>query len=202
MKEKDGRILDEQGLVFLCGELDPTQAVQIGQRIIEMNLNPRSDFIQLMISCPGGDVDSGFGLIDLMQWSRLPVYTTGFGLVASMGLSVLMAGARGHRVLTPRSTLMSHRFWTLTGGNYSGLVARRKIEDLTHRRILDHYIECSNLKDAAQVESRLLRDVDTWLTPMEAVELGLADRVHERVNEGRPDQSNGSSTKSQGASVS
>jgi ATP-dependent protease ClpP protease subunit len=75
---------------------------------------------------------------------------------------------------------MSHRFWTLTGGNYSGLVARRKIEDLTHRRILDHYIECTKLKDAAEVESQLLRDVDTWLTPREAVEFGVVDRVHER----------------------
>ncbi|HTB21690.1 MAG TPA: ATP-dependent Clp protease proteolytic subunit [bacterium] len=178
--EKKGNVLDDRGLIFLCGELDTGQASQLNRRIIEMNLQPKTDFIQLMISCPGGSVDAGFALIDLMQWSRLPVYTTGFGLVASMGLSVLMAGAPGHRVLTPRATLMSHRFWTLSGGNYSGLVARRKIEDLTHRRILDHYMECTKLKDAMEVEAQLLRDVDTWLTPKEAVELGVVDRVHER----------------------
>jgi ATP-dependent Clp protease protease subunit len=178
-KEKEGNILEDRGLIFLCGELDTERAAGLNRRIIEMNLAPKTDFIQLMISCPGGSVDAGFGLIDLMQWSRLPVYTTGFGLVASMGLSVLMAGDKGHRVLTPRASLMSHRFWTLSGGNYSGLVARRKVEDLTHRRILDHYIECTNLKDDGEVETKLLRDVDTWLTPKEAVEMGVVDRVHE-----------------------
>jgi len=180
-KEKEANILEDRGLIFLCGELNNEEAARLNRRIIEMNLAPKTDFIQLMISCPGGSVDAGFGLIDLMQWSRLPVYTTGFGLVASMGLSVLMAGAKGHRVLTPRATLMSHRFWTGGTANYSGLVARRKVEDLTHRRILDHYKECTKFKDDAEIEAQLLRDVDTWMTPAEAVEFGVVDRVHERV---------------------
>ena len=89
-----------------------------------------------MVSSPGGDVDAGLALVDMMKWSRIPVYTTGYGMVASMGLIIFMAGTKGHRVVTPRCTMMSHRFWTMTGGNYSGLVARRKVEDLTHQAVL------------------------------------------------------------------
>jgi hypothetical protein len=34
---------------------------------------------------------AGFAIIDLMEWSRLPIYTTGIGMIASMGLAVFMA---------------------------------------------------------------------------------------------------------------
>ena len=170
--------LEDRGMVFLSGKVNQEAVSELAQKIIQINLEQKCDFIQMMISSPGGEVDAGFALIDLMQWSRLPVYTTGFGLVASMGLSILMAGSPGHRVLTPRATLMSHRFWGASVENYSGLVAKRKIEDLTHQRIMAHYVACSKLKDVKEVEAKLLRDVDTWLTPEEAVEFGLVDSIH------------------------
>lgn len=177
-EEKKETKLEDRGMVFLCGEITPDTASDLAQKIIQINLDQKCDFIQLMISSPGGDVNAGFALIDMMQWSNLPVYTTGFGLVASMGLSVLMAGSPGHRVVTPRSTMMSHRFWAGNVDNYSGLVAKRKMEDLTHQRIVEHYTTCSKLKDAKKVEAKLLRDVDTWLTPTEALEFGLIDAIH------------------------
>ena len=62
-------------------------------------------------------------------------------------------------------------------GNHSELVARRKEEDLLHRRFVDHYLAFSNLASEEEVTQRLLRDVDTWLTPEEAVEVGIADKV-------------------------
>ena len=64
-------------------------------------------------------------------------------------------------------------------GNHSELVARRKEEDLLHRRLVDHYLAFSNLASEEEVTQRLLRDVDTWLTPEEAVEVGIADKVQE-----------------------
>jgi len=46
-----------------------------------------------------------------------------------------------------------------------------------HERGVQHYLTYSNVKDRAELENYLLRDVDTWLTPEEAVKYGLADIV-------------------------
>ena len=133
--------------------------------------------IQLIIQSKCGACAAGFAIIDVMEWSRVPIYTTGLGIVASMGLLVFMTGAPGHRILTPRTSILSHRFWSMGIGNHSQLIALRKQQDLEHRRIIEHYARHTKLQDAAELERTLLRDVDTWLSPEEAVAYGIADGI-------------------------
>ena len=169
--------LDEHGIIFLSGEIDGGRADSVCEKIIEINVGRDVDQIQLLINSPGGHCSAGFAIIDLMDWSRLPIYTTGIGMVASMALAIFMAGQKGHRVLTPRTSVLSHRFSAMSFGNHSELVARRKEEDLLHQRLLDHYQAHTNLKSADEVTDRLLLEVDTWLSPAEAVEFGIADTI-------------------------
>jgi ATP-dependent protease ClpP protease subunit len=56
-------------------------------------------------------------------------------------------------------------------------VASHKEQDLEHERILDHYLRYSNLEKKEELEKTLLRGVDIWLTPEEAIGYGLADAV-------------------------
>ncbi|MFW5836423.1 MAG: ATP-dependent Clp protease proteolytic subunit, partial [Desulfovibrionaceae bacterium] len=147
------------------------------QEIIEMNVAGKVDHIQMVINSPGGGPYAGFAIIDMMEWSRLPIYTTGLGLVASMGLMLFMAGERGRRVLTPRTAILSHRFSGITAGNHSQLLAGRKEEDMLHQRIVDHYLAYSDIPSREELETILLRDVDSWLTPQEAVRHGIADII-------------------------
>lgn len=177
--------LDECGILFLSGPIDQAAAGGICQKIIEINLHRRVEHIQLLIHSPGGDWYAGFALIDLMAWSQVPIYTTGMGLVGSMGLAVFMAGCHGHRVLTPHTSLLSHSFSASGAGTRSELVARRKQEDWMQERLLAHYLRHTSLKTAAEVGTRLLQDIDTWLTPEEAVAMGLADRIHQPEFDGR-----------------
>lgn len=177
--EKKG--LSDRGVLYLWGGIDSGQVQSITTSIIELNLESEVDCIQLLVNSGGGEVSAGFALIDIMAWSRLPVYTTGLGMLGSMGLLVFMAGARGHRVLTPRVSLLSHRYSWWCAGTHSELIARRKEEDLIHRRILDHYLHYSDIDSVVELQKTLLKDVDTWLTAEEALEYGIADVV-----EGRP----------------
>lgn len=185
MNEKDKKEkkelpdLEEKGVLFLTGQMTDETCGKVINGIIRANMEPKGEFIQLMISSPGGSVHAGFALIDMMRWSKLPVFTTGFGFVASMALSVLIAGEPGKRVVTPNTTLLAHQFWTHTMDNYAGVVAKRKMEDLTHRRLLDLYLACSKLKDREEVEAKLMKEVDTWLTPEEVLEYGLIDQVYQ-----------------------
>ena len=179
------RTLDEHGIIFVTGEIDVGTAREVGEKIIEFNISQEIDSIQLMISSTGGQCAAGFAIVDLMAWSRLPVFCTGIGMVGSMALAIFMAGEKGHRVVTPRTSILSHRFSALVLGNHSELLAHRREEDLMHRRVLAHYLQHTRLTSEDEVTSRLLRDVDTWLSPEEAVELGIADVVQQDRAPGR-----------------
>jgi len=48
---------------------------------------------------------------------------------------------------------------------------------MEHERIVEHYLNYSNVKSRKELEQYLLCDVDTWLSPEEAVRFGLADVV-------------------------
>lgn len=166
-----------RGILYLFGSIDTGSAAQLCERVIQLNLEDSVPHIQLIINSPGGNVDAGFAIIDIMEWSQIPIYTTGIGTVASMGLLILMAGEPGHRVITPRTSILSHRFSAWSVGNHSNLVATRKEQDLTHCRIVNHYIQHTNVKTEEELNRTLLRDIDVWLSPEETVRYGIADEV-------------------------
>jgi ATP-dependent Clp protease protease subunit len=177
-EKSNKKSIEDYGIIFVSGSIDGGSAERICQEIIKINLERPSDHIQMIINSGGGAISAGFAIIDMMEWSSLPVYTTGLGLVASMALGIFMSGDKGHRILTPRTSMLSHRFFGINMGNHSELIAHRKEEDFLHERLIEHYIAHSNIQTRQEVESLLLRDVDTWLTPDEAILHGIADSVY------------------------
>ncbi len=167
----------DDGILYLTGELGDGDAERTYRQVIDYNREGKLDRIQLVINSPGEFVEAGFAIIDIMEWSRIPVHTTGIGRIASVALLIFMAGAPGRRILTQRTTVLSHRFSGIVWGNHSQLIARRKEQDLLHERIVEHYLEYSNIKTREELERDLLRDVDTWLSAEEAVHCGLADAI-------------------------
>lgn len=169
--------LEAEGVLTLRTPITQLSVDPLIDAILEHNLRGGRDFLRLYINSPGGDVDQGFALIDIMRWSRIPIRTTAMGMVASMGLLVLMAGQTGQRTVMPNCSLLSHRFATMTGGSHADLIAARRQQDFLHQRILDHYKTCTGLHEETAIEAELLQSTDRWLSPVEAVRFGIADRV-------------------------
>lgn len=176
-KQKKDNGLNDYGIIYISGPITGTTAESVCKEIIEYNIRAEVNQIQMIINSPGGSCPAGFSIIDIMEWSRIPIYTTGIGMIASMGLLIFMTGENGRRVITPRTSILSHRFSAFNYGNHSQLIAGRKEEDLEHERILQHYLTYSSINNKDELEKCLLRDVDTWLTPDEAIQYGLADIV-------------------------
>jgi ATP-dependent Clp protease protease subunit len=176
-KEQDEKRLSDYGIIYVSGSINEALSESICKEIIEYNIKGKADHLQMIINSSGGSCPSGFAIIDIMEWSRIPIYTTGIGMIASMGLLIFMCGAKERRVITARTSLLSHRFSWISAGNHSQLLANRKEEDLEHKRIVAHYLRYTNLNDQKELEEKLLRDVDTWLSPEEAIEYGIADIV-------------------------
>ena len=60
--------LEEFGILFLSGAIDPGSAQVLCEKIVEINLHRQVDQIQLLINSPGGDWHAGFAIIDMMDW--------------------------------------------------------------------------------------------------------------------------------------
>ena len=176
-EQREEKGLQDYGIIYISGEINTGISESICREIIEHNIKGDVEHIQMIINSPGGSSPAGFAIIDIMEWSTIPIYTTGLGMIASMGLMLFMCGEKGRRVITPRTSILSHRFSWLSSGNHSQLLAKRKEEDLEHKRIVEHYLRYTLIETREELEQTLLRDVDTWLSPDEAVKYGLADII-------------------------
>ena len=149
------------------------------QWILESNFaDERPQVLNLVINSQGGELASAFAVIDIMRGSHIPIRTIGLGQIASAGLMIFMAGTKGHRVLTPNTSIMSHRFSGGSWGKEHELFAVAKEFDLTSKRILTHYKTCTGLAENVILE-KLLPPQDIYLSAKEALDLKVCDKVSE-----------------------
>jgi ATP-dependent Clp protease protease subunit len=149
--------------------------------ILRKNLLPtkqRPEHLTLIINSPGGELPSAFALIDVMKGSAIPIHTVGLGQIASCGIITFMAGAKGHRIVTPSTSIMSHQYSWGQGGKHHELLSTVKEFELTSKRMLELYQHCTGM-DEKTIRKVLLPAHDVWLTPEEAVKYGIADEIKE-----------------------
>lgn len=152
---------------------------EVIQWIVESNFSEsRPDVLTLVVCSAGGELASAFAVIDVMRGSHIPIRTIGLGQIASAGLMIFMAGSKGHRILTPNTSIMSHRFSGGSWGKEHELFAVAKEFDLTSKRIVAHYKKCTGQPENVILE-KLLPPQDIFLSGKEAVALGVADTLQE-----------------------
>lgn len=176
--------LKDKGIYLLSGGFNSETAKSIITWILEANFAPKNDFdhLTLVINSPGGEVNSAFAIIDAMEGSSIPVHTMGLGMIGSCGFLTFIAGAKGHRVLTPNTSILSHEWSWGSRGKAHELFAVQKEFELTQERMLNHYIKHTGLTKA-QILDKLLPQHDVWLSSQEALDLGVCDVV-KKLGEG------------------
>ena len=119
---------------------------------------------------------AAFALIDIMNGSSIPIHTLGIGQISSCGILTFMSGEKGHRILTPNTSILSHEWSWGTSGKSHELVAVQREFELTDKRMMDHYKRCTGL-DEKTIKKVLLPAHDVWLSADEAVKYGIADKI-------------------------
>lgn len=169
--------LNDNGVYHWCGDVTRGTAELITEWIIAHNMRKEKlPHLTLIITSYGGIVDYSFAVTDMMHGSAIPVHTIGLGVIASCGLMMFMAGAKGHRVLTPNTSILSHQFSGGDFGKEHELIAGRTNFDLTSTKIMNHYKRCTGLTEK-KIRDKLLPPQDVWLTAEEAVSLKVADSI-------------------------
>jgi len=169
------RLLKER-IIFLVGPVhDAVASLICAQLLFLESENPTKD-IAFYINSPGGVVTSGLAIYDTMQYIRSPVSTVCIGQAASMGSLLLCAGAHGKRFSLPNSRIMIHQPSSGAQGTASDIeIAAKEVLHIRekHNEIL--------AKHTGQTVQRIADDADRdrFMSPYEAVEYGLIDRVLE-----------------------
>lgn len=179
--KQPGMVMWEAGIYYMSEAFTDASCKPIVNWIIEKNLLPdseRPEKLTLVINSPGGSVHAAFALIDTIKGSAIPVHTVGLGMIASCGILTFMAGAKGHRTLTPNTSILSHQYSWGSGGKEHELFARVREFELSSARMLEHYKKCTGLSEK-KIRDILLPAEDVWLTAEEAVKYGIADKITE-----------------------
>jgi len=174
-----GEMMWESGYYYMAETFTAETTKPIIIWIIENNLmttRARKKELTLIINSPGGEVHSAFALIDTMKGSVIPIKTIGIGMIASCGVLTFMAGAKGKRLLTPNTSILSHQYSWGSAGKEHELFARVREFELSTKRMLTHYKKCTGMSEK-KIREILLPPEDVWLSSKEAVKYGIADKI-------------------------
>ncbi len=170
--------LDEKRICLLSGDIEDVSVKPIAERLLLWNTgsNGQSQAATLVVSSFGGSTHAAWALVDIMEYVSFPVKTVGLGSICSAAFLIFVAGTKGQRILTPKTSIMCHRYLWGWQQQHEDLVARRVEEDRTHDRIIDHLVAHTNL-NRAEVLKELLSETDRWLSAKEAKAFGITDII-------------------------
>lgn len=162
--------------VLVFGEIDDTLAQSTCRRLLA--LSEASDApITVLISSPGGHVESGDAIHDMIRFVRAPVTTVGTGWVASAGVHIFLSPPKERRVCLPNTRFMIHQPAGGAGGQASDIAIQAK-EILKTRERIARAIATQTGKTYESVLADMERDF--WMSAEEAVQYGIVSRIIER----------------------
>ena len=170
------RLLKER-IVFLVGSINDSVATLVTAQLLFLESeNPKKE-IYFYINSPGGLVNAGLGVYDTMQYIRSPVSTLCIGQASSMGSFLLAAGEKGKRFSLPNSRIMVHQPSAGFQGQATDIEIHANEIMLLKKRLNEIYSKHTK-RTVEEIKNALERD--KFMTPQEAKEFGLIDKVVEK----------------------
>ena len=165
--------------VLVFGEIDDKLAQATCRRLLA--LSEASDApITMLISSPGGHVESGDAIHDMIRFVRAPVTTVGSGWVASAGVHIYLAPPKERRLCLPNTRFMIHQPAGGAGGQASDIAIQAK-EILKTRERIARTIATQTGKAYEAVLADIERDF--WMSAEEAIQYGIVSRTIECQSE-------------------
>jgi ATP-dependent Clp protease protease subunit len=167
-------------IVYIVGEITMQTAVAATHQMVALDkINCMTNSfhpITMVVNSGGGSVNAAWQICDIMDYIVTPVHTTGLGQIASASLMIFMNGEPGNRLITEKTSIMSHLYSWGAAGSHNNLISVNKEFKSTYDRMMAHYINCTGLNQK-KIEKELLCEHDTWLTAQEAVKFNIADEI-------------------------
>ncbi len=166
-------------VVMVTGEVDQELAEDVISKLLVLDAQSH-DPIKVIVSSPGGHVDSGYAIHDMMRFVASPVIAIGAGWVASIAVPILLGAAKDKRFSLPNTRFLLHQ----PSGGAGGQAADIRIEAqeiLKIRKRINTLIS----EETGQPEEKVARDSDRnfWMSASEALEYGLIQKIITSIEE-------------------
>jgi ATP-dependent Clp protease protease subunit len=162
--------------VLVFGEITQASARATCERLIALAQDSDAP-INVLVSSPGGHVESGDAIHDMIRFVRAPVTTIGTGWVASAGTHIFLAAPKNRRVCLPNTRFMIHQPGGGAGGRATDIAIQAR-EILRTRERVARVIA----RETGQPLERVVEDMerDYWMNAQEAIEYGIVSRIIEK----------------------
>ena len=161
-------------IIFLGGEINDISAeLAVAQLLYLESEDPDSD-ISLYINSPGGSVSAGMAIYDTMNYISCDVSTICVGQAASMGAFLLSGGTKGKRLALPDSEIMIHQPLGSMQGQATDM--QIAVEHILKTKEALYRIMAENCGKTVE-EMAADCERNNWMSPTEALDYGLIDKV-------------------------
>ena len=172
------RLLRER-IIFLGTDVNDQVADALVAQMLFLEADDPEKDIQLYVNSPGGSVTAGLAIYDTMQQVSPDVITICYGLAASMGAFLLSGGTKGKRLALPNSRIMIHQ--PLGGAQGQAVEIEIQAKEILYlKETLNSLLAEHTGQDIQKISEDT--DRDHFLSPQEAVEYGLIDKVVSNLN--------------------
>lgn len=162
--------------IFLTDEVDADSMESLFKQITYLHRSDPNKEITLYINSPGGDVQSGLAVYDLLTLIKTPIKTVCIGTAASMGALLFLAGDK--RAMFPHSKVMihdpAHKAGSL-GGMKPAELEERLLDLKKTQKILCEIIAETTGKTIEDVHAKTCKD--SFFDAEESLDYGLATEI-------------------------
>ena len=159
--------------ILLTGGIDFMQARRVCERLLALS-SASTDPILLVLSSPGGHVESGDMIHDMIKFVPAPVKILGTGWCASAGALIYAAAKKENRYALPNTRFLLHEPRGGVGGQATDVEIQAR-EIIKMRERLNRIFAEATGKSYEKIKEDT--DRDFWMSASEAVEYGLVGKI-------------------------
>ena len=160
-------------IIFLGSEINDDVANVISAQLLWLEQQSDKD-ITIQIASPGGNIYSGYTILDSMTYISPDISTVSMGMTASMATIIASSGTKGKRFILPHTRFLIHQPLGGTKGQCSDIQIEAKEIQMLKEELTQ--ILADNSGQPYDVIERMC-DRDTILTAKQAVEYGFVDKI-------------------------
>lgn len=163
--------------VLIFGEVDMKMAERVCAQLLALATEGEGD-IRVILNSPGGHVESGDTIHDMIRFVGPRVKIVGTGWVASAGAHIFLGAEKANRFCLPNTRFLLHQPLGGVQGQASDISIEAD-EILKMRERLNRIIA----RETGQTYEKVVADTERnfWMGAEEAVTYGLVERVVTRA---------------------
>ena len=163
-------------VIFFNEEVNSSSAEQLILQLLTLENQKPGEPILLYINSNGGSTVAGLAIIDFLLSIKSPVYTACLGSAYSMAAVILAAGEKGHRTVSPHSSVMIHEPLIAGGMGGSATSIQRTAESILEtKRTINELLAKFTGKSLEEIDEAT--SFDNMMNAEQAVNLGLVDEI-------------------------